>query len=103
MAVEQSSTSVQERQDLSQIIQIDEAKVSSHLNDLVRKTVQETLNEMLDAEAQALCNAERYERSEARKDCRGRIKGVRYLFWLDYPNSLSKKGLEMGWVTEGSH
>ena len=70
MAVEQSSTSVEERQDLSQIIQIDEAKVSGHLNDLVRKTVQETLNEMLDAEAQALCNAERYERSEARKDCR---------------------------------
>jgi transposase-like protein len=55
---------------LSQIIRIDEAKVSGHLNDLVRKTVQETLNEMLDAEAQALCNAQRYERTEARKDCR---------------------------------
>jgi transposase-like protein len=55
---------------LSQIIRIDEAKVSGHLNDLVRKTVQETLNEMLDVEAQALCNAQRYERTEARKDCR---------------------------------
>jgi hypothetical protein len=41
MAVEQSSTSVQERQELSQIIQIDEAKVSNHLNGLVRETVQE--------------------------------------------------------------
>jgi putative transposase len=70
MTVEQSRTSVQEPEDLSQIIKIDEAKVSNHLNDLVRKTVQETLNEMLDAEAQALCNAQRYERSEARKDCR---------------------------------
>lgn len=70
MAVEQSSTSVQDAQDLSQIIRVDEAKVSGHLNELVRKTVQETLNEMLDAEAQALCNAQRYEHTEARKDCR---------------------------------
>jgi putative transposase len=70
MAIEQNSTSVQEQETLSQIIKIDEAKVSGHLNDLVRKTVQETLNEMLDAEAEALCNAQRYERTEARKDCR---------------------------------
>jgi putative transposase len=55
---------------LSQIIKIDEAKVSSHLGDLVRKTVQQTLNDCLDAEAQGLCNARRYERTEARKDCR---------------------------------
>jgi putative transposase len=68
MAIEQNSTSVQEQETLSQIIKIDEAKVSGHLNDLVRKTVQETLNEML--EAAALCNAQRYERTEARKDCR---------------------------------
>jgi transposase-like protein len=46
------------------------------LNDLVRKTVQETLNDMLEAEAQALCNAQRYQRSEARKDCRA---GLRYV------------------------
>jgi hypothetical protein len=70
MAVEQSSTSVQERQDLSQIIRIDEAKVGNHLNGLVRETVQETLNKMLDAEAQEMCNAQRYEQTEARKDCR---------------------------------
>lgn len=70
MTVEQSRTSTQEHDDLSQIIQIDEAKVSGHLHGLVRKTVQETLNEMLDAEAQEMCNAQRYERTEARKDCR---------------------------------
>jgi transposase-like protein len=70
MTVEQSSTSVQEPQDLSQIIRIDEAKVSGHLNDLVRRSVEETLNAMLDAEAQEMCNAQRYERTEARKDCR---------------------------------
>ena len=66
----QSIPSAQEQQDLSQIIKIDEAKVSSHLGDLVRKTVQQTLNEMLDAEAQELCHAKRYERTEVRKDCR---------------------------------
>jgi putative transposase len=70
MTVEQSTTSAQGHEDLSQIIKIDEAKVSSHLGDLVRKTVQQTLNELLDAEAQELCNARRYERTEARKDCR---------------------------------
>ena len=29
-----------------------------------------TLNKMLDAEAQEMCNAQRYERTEARQDCR---------------------------------
>jgi transposase-like protein len=70
MTVEQSRTSTQEQVDLSQIIQIDEAKVSSHLGDLVRRTVEETLNGMLDAEAQQLCQAGRYERSEARRNSR---------------------------------
>jgi transposase-like protein len=70
MAGEQSRTSVQEPEDLSQIIKIDEAKVSTPLGDLVRKTVQETLNGMLDAEAQEMRQARRYERTEARKDCR---------------------------------
>jgi putative transposase len=70
MTVEQSRTSVPEAEDLSRIIKIDEAKISGHLNGLVRKTVQETLNEMLDTEAQGMCNAQRYERTEARKDCR---------------------------------
>lgn len=70
MTVEQNSTSTQEPEDLSQIIKIDEAKVSSHLGDLVRRTVEETLNGMLDAEAQELCQAGRYERSEARQNSR---------------------------------
>ena len=37
---------------------------------MVRSTVEETLNAMLDAEADRLCRAERYERTEARKDTR---------------------------------
>src|SRR5262249_28471133 len=37
---------------------------------VVRGTVEETLNALLDAEADRPCNAERYERSEARRDTR---------------------------------
>ena len=37
---------------------------------MVRGSVEETLNALLDAEADRLCNAQRYERSEARRDTR---------------------------------
>jgi transposase-like protein len=52
------------------IIQIDEEGVKDHLGQIVKGTVQETLNAMLDAEADVLCNAQRYERSTERKDTR---------------------------------
>jgi len=55
---------------LSQVIQIDEGKIQEHLGEVVRSTVEETLNAMLDAEADRLCRAERYEWTEARKDTR---------------------------------
>src|SRR5215468_6498585 len=55
---------------LSQVIQIDEGKIQEHLGEVVRSTVEETLNAMLDAEADRLCRAERYERTEARQDTR---------------------------------
>src|ERR1700730_7384069 len=54
----------------SQVIQIDEGKIQEHLGEVVRSTVEERLNAMLDAEADRLCRAERYERTEARKDTR---------------------------------
>ena len=60
----------QEVAKLSQVIQIDEGKIQAHLGEVVRSTVEETLNALLDAEADRLCQAERYERSEARKDTR---------------------------------
>src|SRR5262249_51403752 len=41
-----------------------------HLERVVRGTVEETLNALLDVEADRLCNAQRYERSEARRDTR---------------------------------
>ena len=40
-------------------IKIDKKEVQDHLNTLVREAVEETLNNLLDAEADALCNASR--------------------------------------------
>src|SRR5215213_4939435 len=55
---------------MGQVIQIDEARIRDHLSEMVRGTVEETLNAMLDAEADQLCGAGRYERSQARQDTR---------------------------------
>jgi putative transposase len=55
---------------MGQVIQIDEARIRDHLREMVRGTVEETLNAMLDAEADRLCGAGRYERSQARQDTR---------------------------------
>lgn len=55
---------------MGKVIKIDESKIQDHLGELVRGTVEETLNKMLDAEADQFCNANRYERTEARKDTR---------------------------------
>jgi hypothetical protein len=44
---------------------IDEGKIQGHLGEVVRSTVA-TLNAMLDAEADRLCRAERYERTARR-------------------------------------
>ena len=52
------------------IISIDEGLVKSQLGEVVRETVEQTLNSMLDAEADLLCGAKRYERSNARVDRR---------------------------------
>jgi len=54
----------------SNVIRIDDDRVKEHLDKVVRGTVEETLNAMLEAEADRLCNAGRYERSEARRDLR---------------------------------
>jgi transposase-like protein len=52
------------------IISIDEGQVKSQLNAVVRETVEQTLNSLLDAEADSLCGARRYERSDKRVDTR---------------------------------
>ena len=53
-----------------QIIRIEQEQLTRHLDQVVRGTVEETLNALLDAEADKLCQASRYERSEERKDTR---------------------------------
>jgi transposase-like protein len=52
------------------IIQIDEEQVRDHLGEIVRGTVQETLNALLNEEADRLCRAKRYERTDERKNTR---------------------------------
>ena len=55
---------------LSKVIRIDESEIRSHLDKMVRGTVEDALNAMLDAEADEMCNAQRYERSPDRVDTR---------------------------------
>src|SRR6187455_2835838 len=55
---------------MGEVIQIDEARIRDHLGEMVRGTVEETLNALLDAEADRLCGAGRYERSQGRQDTR---------------------------------
>jgi len=55
---------------LGPVAQIDEGRIQAHLDEVVRSTVEETLNALLDAEADHLCGARKYERAEGRKDTR---------------------------------
>ena len=55
---------------MDQVIKIDEARIRDHLGAMVRGAVEETLNALLDAEADELCGAGRYERSAERVDTR---------------------------------
>lgn len=55
---------------MSKVIRIDESEIRTHLDEMVRGTVEETLNQMLDAEADEMCRARRYEHSPDRIDTR---------------------------------
>jgi putative transposase len=52
------------------VIRIEEGKIRSHVDQVVRETVEQTLNGLLQAEADELCGAKRYARSPARLDTR---------------------------------
>lgn len=52
------------------IIQFHEENVKSELKELVRKSVEETLNELLDKEAEELTSAAKYERTQSRRGYR---------------------------------
>ena len=53
-----------------EIIHLNEAAIKSELKELVRSSVEETLNELLEQEAQVLTNAGRYVRTENRQGYR---------------------------------
>jgi transposase-like protein len=55
---------------LPPVITIDEGQLKNHLDQLVRQSVEQTLNALLEAEADQLCGARRYERSPERLDTR---------------------------------
>jgi len=80
-------------------VQIDEGRIQAHLDEVVRSTVEETLNALLDAEADRLCGARKYERSEGRKDTRAGSRPSRKLVspaapgaWSDSVTSRSDSG-----------
>ena len=52
------------------IVQFNEEIIKGQIKELVRSSVEETLNELLEAEAEKLTQAARYERSEARQGYR---------------------------------
>lgn len=64
------NTSAKTVRTLSKLVRVDEEELRGHLDKVVRGSVEETLNLLLDEEAKTLCQADRYERSAARKGFR---------------------------------
>lgn len=62
--------STQQAKNLNRVIKIDEAQIHSHLDEMVRDRVEDTINKMLDAEADRSCNAQRHEHTKGRTDTR---------------------------------
>jgi len=67
---DEPNTTVTTPEPFRDVIRIDEGQLHKHLDAVVRDTVEQTLNDLLDAEADRLCNAKRYERSPDRLDTR---------------------------------
>ncbi len=55
---------------LGSAIRIDAGQIRGHIDEVVRSSVEETLNGLLDAEADQICGARRYEHSTERLDTR---------------------------------
>jgi transposase-like protein len=64
------NANVTDATDFQHVIRIDEQQVQSHVDQVVRRTVEQTLNGLLEAEADELCGASRYARSPERLDTR---------------------------------
>ena len=95
------------------IVQLNEEVIKGQLKELVRGSVEETLNELLEQEAEQLTQAARYERSEGqivkkavyvaigldmegKRDVLGMWIGENESakFWLGILNSLKNRGVE---------
>ena len=55
---------------LTGAIRVDEQQIRGHIDEAVRSSVEETLNALLDAEADQIIGAQRYEPSADRRDTR---------------------------------
>lgn len=55
---------------MGEIIHLDTAEVKKQLGEMVLGTVEQTLNAMLDTEADEITQAHKYERTESRADTR---------------------------------
>jgi len=55
---------------VDKIIEVNQKFIKEEVRDLVRNNLEDTLNMLLDKEADKLCGADRYQRSDARKDTR---------------------------------
>jgi putative transposase len=55
---------------LTGAIRIDDQQLRGHIDEVVRLSVEETLNGLPDAEADDICRAQRYEHSPERVDTR---------------------------------
>lgn len=56
--------------EIAGVIQVDPAKIEGYLDQKVRESVEQTLNLLLEEEADRVCGAKRYERSQDRADTR---------------------------------
>lgn len=54
----------------NEIVQLNEQVIRTELKELICQSVEEVLNDLLDAEADRLTNARKYERTEGRQDTR---------------------------------
>jgi len=64
------STNKDPQQKKAPVIQINQEVLHNNLSDYVRKNLEDVLNELLDAEADRLCHAKRYERNAERASTR---------------------------------
>ena len=66
----QSRSAVEAQDGQTLALTVDTEEVRGHLDEVVRSTVEQTLNQLLDEEADRVAGAGRYERSEERVDTR---------------------------------